>query len=151
MFKIKLTKGLFCTIDEEDFSRLSKHSWCASYTGFGWYARAKIKGKMVYMHRVIMNAKKNQIVDHINGDTLDNRKENLRFVTASQNIQNSMGYKGSSKYKGVHYDRNKWRADIQKDKKRIRIGRYDSEIEAARAYDQKAIELFGEFAKINGV
>tara|TARA_E500000318_G_C3569068_1_gene217016 strand:+ start:7436 stop:7984 length:549 start_codon:yes stop_codon:yes gene_type:complete len=94
---------------------------------------------------------KNQI-DHINGVRDDNRIENLRHVTNAQNAANaSLMPCNTSGFKGVTYDkdRSKWHSQIKKDAKKYFLGRYDCKIEAAKAYDKKAIELFGEYAKTN--
>lgn len=106
------------------------------------------------MHRLIMEAKQQQKVDHINGDGLDNRKENLRFATTSENAMNKCSTKNkSSSYKGVSWYKRykKWQAQIKFKGKSIYIGIFDTEIEAAKAYDNKAKELFGEFAKLNNI
>ena len=99
-----------------------------------------------------MNAPAGMQIDHINGNGLDNRKVNLRLCNSSQNQRNARKRKsGTSRFKGVdwHKESKKWRARICVNRKRIHIGRYKSEFEAAQAYDKKAIELFGEFASLN--
>ena len=103
------------------------------------------------MHRLIMDAQERQEIDHADGNGLNNQKDNLRFCTHSQNHMNRKPTKGSSKYKGVswHKAAKKWNARITLNKKTVSIGYFDSEIIAAKAYDEKAIELFGEFAKLN--
>ena len=113
------------------------------------------------MHREITNAPKGMQVDHINGNTLDNRKENLRVCTRSQNMMNrgkqnnnKSGYKGVSymKKKDPNYEYPKpWRAQIKcpTNQKVIHLGCYKYPEQAARAYDKKAIELFGEYAQLN--
>ena len=91
-------------------------------------------------------------IDHINGNPLDNRKENLRLVTPQQNTMNKRSYKNStSKYKGVYWDKkyNKWRTRITIDNKKKHIGYYQDEREAALAYDKEAKKLFGEYAHLN--
>ena len=95
---------------------------------------------------------KEKIVDHINRNKLDNRKENLRIVTPSQNSQNKVGRTtGSSKFKGVykHKHRSSWSAYITLNQKRMRLGTFHDEIEAAKAYNQKAAELFGDYCLLN--
>jgi hypothetical protein len=107
----------------------------------------------ISMHRLIMNPPEGVFVDHINGDGLDNRRENLRLVTRQQNMANSRKrHVGQSKYKGVSRARNspKWRACIVVNKKQIHLGTFDDELDAARAYDLKAVELYGEHAFTNG-
>ena len=110
-------------------------------------------------HRLIMEIHHPELrnnlelqVDHINGNRLDNRKENLRLATPQQNQMNRKSHRNStSKYKGVSWDksRNKWRALIMIDNKYKHIGRYQDEREAALAYDKAARELFGEYAHLN--
>jgi hypothetical protein len=108
------------------------------------------------MHREILGfgsiKQDPRLVDHRNRNGLDNRRENLRPSTNSQNLGNRIGSpNSSSKYKGVHWDstRGKWRTQAQHDGKTYRLGRFDSEEEAAAAYDRKALELWGEFALLN--
>jgi hypothetical protein len=103
------------------------------------------------MHRVILNAPKGMEVDHINRDGLDNRKVNLRLATTTQNVCNRYWRSKTSKYKGVHFDKScgKYRTEITLNRKRIHVGKYDSEIEAAKAYDNAAKKYHGEFAYLN--
>ncbi len=104
------------------------------------------------MHRQIMNAPAGLVVDHIDGNGLNNRKSNLRVCTQGQNSLNSRPRRNcSSRYKGVSfYKRDKiWQAQIFYNFRTINIGRFDDEVEAALAYDRKAEELFGEFAYLN--
>lgn len=152
MKQIPLTKGLFTVVDDKDFSKFAIFRWYAEKHSHGHYARRRNeKKKLVYLHRIIMNANRNQIVDHKNRNTLDNRKSNLRFCSPSQSSQNKKQTGGSSKYKGVSWDKfnRKWKAQIQKNDKNFNIGRYTSEKKAALEYDKKAKELFGEFAVLN--
>jgi hypothetical protein len=109
-------------------------------------------GKAIYMHLEIMSAPDGMEVDHMNGNGLDNRRENLRLCTRAQNRMNSVKRIGkSSTFKGVYWHKNcrKWRASLKLDGKEIHIGYFNTELEAAEAYDEKALELFGEFAKPN--
>ena len=104
--------------------------------------------------RLVLNAPKNKYVDHIDGDLSNNKKDNLRLCSLSQNQWNrKIQSNGTSKYKGVCLRLNKkskkWRAEICKNRKIYRIGLFDNEVEAAVAYNEKAKELFGEFAKLN--
>jgi hypothetical protein len=122
------------------------------------YAISRIKEsgsyKMYQMHRMIMGCKTNdkKIVDHKNHDTLDNTRENLRFATRSQNMYNLITNHGKSQYKGVswHKQNDNWIAHIKLNKVE-HIGSYDNELEAAQAYNKKAIEYFGEYAYINKI
>lgn len=103
------------------------------------------------MHRVIMGEPRGLVVDHIDGNSLNNRRSNLRVCTVSQNHQNQRFRGGLSRYKGVCFLKkiNKWRANIGFDGRRMHIGCFDNEVDAAKAYDRKAGELFGEFAYLN--
>ena len=154
MKHIPLTQGKFAIVDDEDFDIVNKYNWHISHPRKnGYYARAYIgDGKYVYMHRIVMKAKTGQYLDHINRNGLDNRKCNLRFATYSQNAQNRFKRVGvTSKYKGVSFYKNckRWRAEIHLNYKKYQIGYFGNEIEAAKAYDIKAKELFGEFARTN--
>lgn len=157
VIEISLTKGQTTIIDDVD-SDLAQYKWYAhpvsKYQPNIYYACNRKYGMM---HRLILERlvdKKmtlDEQTDHINGNTLDNQRVNLRISTCSQNQMNKkvQDKKIHSVYKGVskHYD--KWRAYIKIQDKQIHIGRFKSEIDAARAYDRKAIELFGEYAKTN--
>jgi hypothetical protein len=108
------------------------------------------------MHRLIWEMHNGPIpedkeIDHINHDGLDNRMVNLRLCTRRQNNANQRKARGSSRFKGVTWDElhQKWRAQVGYENKRIYLGIFDSETEAAGAYDAKAKELFGEFAAVN--
>lgn len=155
MSKIELTQGLYSVIDKEDLKRISNHSWCIQKNGKQGkiYAASRINKKLILLHRFILNITDRKVaVDHINGNTLDNRKENLRICSWSENLRNSNKHKDSkSLYKGIFYNKlNKnWRSRIFKDGKSYEIGSFKTDIEAAQAYDSKAIELFGKFAKLN--
>lgn len=132
-------------IDEQDLHLIFETRW-----GFtNGYVRGKYNGKDTGIARVIVAAQKNEVVDHINHDTLDNRRCNLRVCTNQQNSMNQRPQAGkSSKYKGVSKTI-KYQASISYNGKSIHLGVFDDEIEAAKAYDVKAKELFGEFAYLN--
>lgn len=140
---IPLTKGYYVKVDNEDFEKLKDIPWC--YTN--GYAYSGLKG---LMHRYIMNTPEDMETDHINHDTLDNRKNNLRICTRSENMANTFSRGGSSKYKGVHWvEREKrWYAQLPKNGKTF-LGSFLTEEEAAKAYDKRAKEVYGEFAKLN--
>lgn len=129
----------------------------ASYTLPNGYLRVGLIGHRYYTHRVIyqmFNGEVSSVIDHINGNRSDNRIENLRAASTRSNNQNRSKSEGtSSKFKGVHFrkDRQKWQAQIKNDGVSIRLGCYFTEEEAALAYNKKAVELFGEFAKLNEV
>ena len=158
--KIPLTQGKFALVDPDDYDELSKYKWYAVRSPRGYYAvrSAKAKNgrsgqKNVRMHRIILKAPEDKFIDHINHNGLDNRKSNLRICTMQQNSWNMRKQRGNcvSQYKGVtrRKDIGKWQARIICNRKRISIGCFDDEIAAAMAYDNKAKELFGEFAAPN--
>jgi len=137
----------FAIVDEE-FKSLDKYKW---YTSCG-YAVSKIDDKMKKMHRLIVDAQVKEHVDHINRNKLDNRKHNLRRCTSSQNSANTSTSKNNTTgFKGVFkqtYSFNYF-AQIKKARKVYYIGSFKTAIEAAQAYDKKAIELFGEYTLTN--
>lgn len=144
--KITLKDNSKCLVDNEDLEKLSKYSWYKHSEG---YAVTNINKKYTLMHRFLLNAKRNEVVDHINGNKLDNRKSNLRLASPAQNMMNS---RGRNKFKGVSKTQSKtspWRATIKINQKSIHIGAFKTELEAAYAYDSKAREIFGQFAKTN--
>jgi len=159
MKSIALSKGYEAIVDDCDYLVLSKMKWHVVVCPYNLvYAvrRQKINGKIIniMMHRFILGliGNKKFQVDHINGNGLDNRRSNLRPCTDQQNKFNMKKRSdNTSGYKGVSWlpDRKRWQAQIQINKKNSRIGRFLSKVEAANAYDKRAVELFGEFAKLN--
>jgi hypothetical protein len=105
----------------------------------------------ITLHRLIMQAPRGMVVDHVNGNRLDNRRCNLRLATTAENIRNMAIRGGTSQFKGVYYNtpRGRWRAHICCDRKKLNLGDYATEEAAARAYNKAAIELFGPFARLN--
>lgn len=145
--------NLVAFVDDEDYERVNKYKWSADKAkrGFTIYAMAQIPGRgRVRMHRFIMNFPEDQSIDHKDNNGLNNQKSNLRYATRSQNMGNKSKSLGTtSQYKGVTKTaHNKWMSRIHNEKS-FYLGTYGSEIEAAKVYDYKAKELFGEFAKLN--
>lgn len=144
---IPLSRGLLTMVDIEDFDRLRLINWHSTASGYAY------NNKLGYLHRYILNAPASVLVDHINGNTIDNRRSNLRFATDGENSWNSKPKPSKSMYKGVYFLKNrkskKWLSSIYRDGIAHRIGTFECEEEAARAYDKKAKELFGEFAYLN--
>jgi hypothetical protein len=143
----ELYPGRVALVDDDDYPALSGYTWCINRGG---YAVARIGGKHVYMHRLIMPGVLQ--LDHANGHKLDNRRSNLREATASQNLANTAKRPGtSSKFKGVTLYRatGKWMAQIQVEGVKRHLGYFTDETDAAAAYDQAAVEAFGEFARLN--
>ena len=152
---IELTRNQSTIVDDEDFEKFNKFKWyCAKLL----YACRDVKRNKqrtaLLLHREIMNAPVDKHVDHINGNTLDNRKENLRLATKSTNGMNrGIPNNNTSGYKGVHFfKRNKnWQAYINFESKRVHLGYFDNKHDAARAYNEAAIKYHGEFAKLNEI
>jgi hypothetical protein len=149
---IKLTQGKFAIVDWDDYDWLNQYKWYTSKGRNNYYALRRHKEKIISMHRVILEAAPGQCCDHINHDGLDNRRSNLRLCTPAQNVYNSRPKRNCvSQYKGVRWcvERKKWLAKIYLNEKEIFIGYFDYELDAAIAYDDWAIKLFGEFAYLN--
>ncbi len=155
MKEIKLTKGFIALVDDEDFERVSKHSWYAS-GGYAAscaskYRRSDGKVRIITLHRFVMGLDYGdpKVVDHKDRDGLNCQKNNLRICNSLKNSHNfpksSRGT--SSKFKGVR--RGKWYAAIKVNGKNIHLGVFSKEVDAAKAYDRAATKHFGEFARTN--
>lgn len=143
---LPITRGLRVLLDEADFVKLAQYRWCALMRDGVPYAARFVKGKALTMHRVIAEPPEGFHVDHINHDTLDNRRCNLRVCTKTENLRNRRSHRGVSKYIGVSRTKQgKWRTGIQ----RSYVATFETQEEAARAYDAKAREIYGEFANLN--
>lgn len=154
MIKIPLTKGKFAIVDDEDYQYLSKWEWKFHSNGYACRSIKKDKKTTTFlMHRIVNQTPDNLQTDHINGDRLDNRKENLRTATYIENNRNMPKTKrpSSSKYKGVHWvmDSKKWRAQIRINGKKTCLGFFQNEDEAAFIYNEYAKKCFGNFARLN--
>jgi hypothetical protein len=160
---VQLTRGYVALVDEADYPAVSPSHWQANLLRRGIvYAQRAIplpKGPdgryrqtSETMHRSLMNPGAEELVDHVNGDGLDNRRINLRICTRAGNMQNMRRTYGRSKYKGIVLSYNKWMVRIQSpDKVRVHLGYFKDEKDAARAYDRAAVEMFGEFAATNAM
>jgi hypothetical protein len=139
-------------IDDDLHWKLKYYKWYRLKTHGSDYAAANYDGKLILMHRFILNPAPDMQIDHINGDGLDNRRSNLRICTHDQNRLNRKIHKNNKcGYKGVYWapHNKKWRAQIRRDNKRYFLGYFSDLIEAARAYNNAAIKLHGEFARLN--
>lgn len=154
MREIALTQGGVALVDDEDYPLLARRRWRLRRCNGKLYAvcEGAIRGQQLYMHRVVLDAPVGLDVDHRNGDGLDNQRKNLRLASRTQNLGNQVKTRGASRFKGVSpARRGRWQGHIAFERKQFNLGTFDSEEGAARAYDLKARELFGEFARINGV
>ena len=133
-------------IDETFAPLLRQLSWHKTPHG---YASTSMGSKKLLMHRFLLGAKEHDIVDHINGNKLDNRLENLRFVTKAQNAQNSKKASATSGFLGVHRDGPYFKAGIKIRGKRKHLGMFKDPVEAALCYDQAARKYYGPDARTN--
>lgn len=156
---IALTQDKVAAVDAEDYERMMKRLWYAIKMNDTFYAASNdySSGKkvMVFMHREILGLPFGHIpeVDHENGDGLNNQKYNIRIATRAENSRNRPHHKNSKfRYKGVWLMRRgnkRYASAIETGGKRFFLGCFYTEEEAARAYDRKAVELFGRFARLN--
>jgi hypothetical protein len=147
MKKIKLTQGKVTLVDDEDFKYLNQFKWCARKHRNTYYACRKSKySNNRNMHRLIMNTPSYLQVDHIDHNGLNNQKSNLRNCTNSQNQMNMGSIYGSVKLRGVCKSNNKFRSYITFNNKTLYLGTFNTSKEAAIIYNEKAKELFGEYA-----
>lgn len=169
MKEIQLTQGKVALVDDEDYERVNQFKWYAQKHGNGTFRAVRNETlrsrkdaretglpihKTILMHRFILNVPDSMDIDHVNHNTLDNQKDNLRICTHSQNTMNQLLQGGtSSKYKGVCWNkqRKKWIVYIKCEGKRTNLGYFTDELEATKAYNAKAGDLHGEFAYLNPV
>ena len=161
MKQITLTQGKVALVDDDDYVWLNQWKWCAKPGHHTFYAAhyvrvAKYKHRFEKMHRLILGLQESdkQQVDHVDGNGLNNQRSNLRICTITQNNQSRRKRKvGTSKYKGVYWHQrdHKWQSRITVNKKRIQLGCFDSETDAAIAYNRAALKCFGEFVVLNKI
>jgi hypothetical protein len=152
MKKIILTKGKFALVDDEDFEWLNKFSWHYSDNGYAVGRTSKTSGKKcIWMHREILGTPIGMDTDHIDMNKLNNQRSNLRICSRSQNMMNTKRQQNNTTgFRGVRILRGKsFQSYININKRRIHLGTFPDLISAAKAYDAKSKELFGEFAYLN--
>lgn len=150
---IKLTQGVSTVVDDDVFDWASLIKWTAHRTGHTYYAFCQRQNRSIYLHRLILRARKGQEVDHIDGDGLNNRLTNLRLTTHAGNARSFQTPREgkTSRYRGVrfHSRDGRWTAQIKTMGRNLFLGYHDSERAAARAYDKKAKGLWGKVACLN--
>ncbi len=155
MILVPLTQGYGTIVSNDDYERVMTRSWQVFFKKGKPYATSSFSrgGKQgkIWMHRFILDAPEGMLVDHRDGNGLDNTRENIRICTALENARNTRKNRGSSRFKGVSWDkvRERWEAGITVNGKRIYLGRFISEDLAAKKYDKAALLHFGDFARIN--
>ena len=158
MKEIRLSQNQVAIIDDIDVALVEQYKWYAKYckATHTYYAYTNIwlngRKTTLQMHRLIMGAATGEGVDHVDHEGLRNNRSNLRKCTTSQNMANRrMPINNTSGYKGVCFDKTRglWMAQIVILKKHCTIGRFENQVDAARAYDDRAIECFGVFALTN--
>ena len=156
--KIFIGDGRYTIVEPTDYYRLNNFHWYAEGQDIHIYAVRNIikpgcKSRSMRLSREIMDAPAGLLVDHRNNNTLDNRRANLRLATSSQNLSNRRinKSKSSSQFRGVRFrkERGCWSAQITCNGKAIWLGSFDSETDAAKAYDTAAKKYFGEFSRLN--
>jgi HNH endonuclease/AP2 domain len=153
--------GLCTIVDGEDYEKVKGLTWHLSSHGYASNSkycgggRKNAKYKTTKMHRFILGlTSPKPHIDHINGNRLDNRKSNLRIVTQAQNTQNrGLNTNNKSGYKGVTWSKesNKWVAGLTLNKKKYHLGYFADKHDAAKAYNEKALELYGDYARLNEI
>lgn len=150
---MQLTHGFVAVVDAADYALVTQYDWwvfrptaslCYAQTHFN--KPDGTQGTWL-MHRLITGDPPSQ-VDHKDGDGLNNRRSNLRLATPSQNMGNAGPWRGR-KYRGAFQEAGRWRSRIQVDGKRVSLGSFTTEEEAARAWDAAAIEAWGDYARLN--
>ncbi len=151
---IKLTQGKVVLVDDEDFEKLNQYKWRLAKRGKTIYAQTRFPNSVqILMHRFLMNTPQGMETDHIDGDGLNNQRNNLRICTHRENSMNQRKRQGTSKYKGVYFrkDRKKWTTRIKVNGRTIHLGNFFEEDKAAMAYNAAAYIYYRNFAKLNKI
>ncbi len=165
MKEIQLTQGQVALVDDEDFERVSQFKWHAifysKYANGGRFIAARTRCTLerrwtVLLHRFIMNAQQGQIIDHIDGNPLNNQQSNLRFASHAENGRNNaylLQKHNTSGFRGVSWNKHKngWTAQIKYDGRQSYLGLFTDKLEAAKAYNEAAKKYHGEFATLNPI
>jgi len=156
VIEIHLSSRKIAVIDESDVDRVAVCKWSAQWNGDAWYAVGYpfgVKNKRRYLHRYLLDAQRGELVDHVNRNTLDCRRSNLRMCNTFESNRNRRASRVNkqSRFKGVGWrpDRQHWRVYIKHNGRSIYLGSSKSEEDAARLYDRGAIAIHGQFAVLN--
>jgi hypothetical protein len=151
MKTIPLTHGMVTIVDDQDYDLLSQWKWSAHWGETKTYYASRVEnGKTILMHRQILNAKSNQWVDHKDGNTLDNRRDNIRLCSRSQNMRNrKVPVNNRLGIKGVRVKNGRYEARIMSDKRAIFLGGFETALEATLAYNAASLKYHGEFGRLN--
>lgn len=156
MKQIPLTRGKIAIVDDEDYDYLiARGKWHCTHSGYAVRTERQLGRKVyIFMHRLIANAPRGKVADHIDRNPLNNQRSNLRICTQAENTRNaSLSKNNTSGFNGVIWctSAKKWRVSIVVDRAQKYIGVFSCKIEAAKAYNAAALKYHGEFAKINEI
>lgn len=157
MKKIPLTQGYFALVDDSDYEAISKYKWHIKKHGRTFYAKHSTKKgdnrkqKTVYMHSLLLATPRGMEVDHIDGDGLNNRRDNIRVCVHAENTRNARTrLDNKSGFRGVHFHSRDmvWSASIGFKNKRVHLGYFSSKLLAREAYRDASIKYYGNFARV---
>ena len=140
-------------VDDEDYEMLIQYKWHNANGRAQTHIYINNKRTTKKIHNLLLKSPKGFEIDHIDGNPLNNQKNNLRIVTHQQNMMNRKIQNSSSKFKGVSWEKDskKWRAYIRCENKQYYIGLFKTELDAAMAYNKRAIKLHNKYARLNKV